>query len=157
MGHSHCEKCLRSTFICDHITHSSILVTLIFAVELQSNAQIVKTSSIFFYSEHFLRRWNESKVNRFQIQYNNEWIHSSIKSYKKVAVVPWISRHYIKTGVRSGDWIWKKRGPLKNGHGGKIGPQGLKPLLFFSSHMKCNVEVIHFHIKSEIVQGLVFV
>ena len=36
-------------------------------------------------------------------------------------------------------------------------PQGLKTLLFVSSHMKDNVQVIHFHIKSRGVQGLVFV
>ena len=35
--------------------------------------------------------------------------------------------------------------------------QGLKTLSFFSSKMKDNVEVIHFHVKSRCVQDLVFV
>ena len=45
----------------------------------------------------------------------------------------------------------------KKGSLGKTGPQGLKTLPFFSSNMKDNVEVIHFHIKSWGMQGLVFV
>ena len=43
----------------------------------------------------------------------------------------------------------------KNRPVGKTGPQGLKTLLFISSHMKDNVAVIHFHIKSICVQGLI--
>ena len=39
----------------------------------------------------------------------------------------------------------------------KAGPEGLKTLPFVSCHMKDNVEVIHFHIKSKGVQGLVLV
>ena len=45
----------------------------------------------------------------------------------------------------------------KNGPLGKTEPQGLKTLPFFSSNMKDNVEVIHFHINSRGVQDLVFV
>ena len=45
----------------------------------------------------------------------------------------------------------------KNRPVGKTGPQGLKTLLFISSHMKDNVAVIHFHIKSICVQGLISV
>ena len=47
--------------------------------------------------------------------------------------------------------------PLKSGPVGKTGPQGLKALPFFSSHMKDNFEVIHFHIKSRDAQDLVLV
>ena len=45
----------------------------------------------------------------------------------------------------------KKRTPWKNQS------QGLKTLSFFSSNIKENVEVIHFHVKSRSVQDLVFV
>ena len=46
---------------------------------------------------------------------------------------------------------------VKNGPVGKIGPQRLKTLSFVFIHMKDNVEMIHFHIKSRGAQGLVFV
>ena len=39
----------------------------------------------------------------------------------------------------------------------KLMPQGLKALPFVSCHMKDNVEVIHFHVKINGVQDLVFV
>lgn len=39
---------------------------------------------------------------------------------------------------------------------GETGPAGLKTLLFVSSHMEDNAEVIHIHTKSKGVQGLVF-
>ena len=47
-------------------------------------------------------------------------------------------------------------GPQKNGPYGKGRPQGLKRLSFFSSNMKVNVEVLHFHMKSRGVHGLLF-
>ena len=51
----------------------------------------------------------------------------------------------------------KKTDPLKNGPLRNTGSHGLKTLSFFSSNMKDNVEVIHFNIKSRVVQGVVFV
>ena len=39
-------------------------------------------------------------------------------------------------------------GPEKKRTLGKIEPQGLKMLSFFSSNMKDNVELIHFYVKS---------
>ena len=51
----------------------------------------------------------------------------------------------------------RKNRPLKNGTVGKIGPQGLNMLLFVSSHMKDNAEVIHFHIKNRGVKGHILV
>ena len=65
--------------------------------------------------------------------------------------------HRIETAPGSGSWTWQKTNPLKNGPLQKTGPQGLKLLPSFSSNMKDNVEVIHFHIKSWGVLGLVFV
>ena len=55
-----------------------------------------------------------------------------------------------RTGTQTMD-LGKNR-PLR-----KSGPQGLKTLPFFSSDMKDNVEVIHFHIKGRGMQDLVFV
>ena len=46
---------------------------------------------------------------------------------------------------------------LKSGLLEKTVPQELQTLPLFLSDMKENVEVIHFHIKSRGVQGLVFV
>ena len=51
----------------------------------------------------------------------------------------------------------KKTSPLKNGPLQKTWPQGPKTLPSFSSNMKDNVEVIHFHVKSWGVLGFVFV
>ena len=45
----------------------------------------------------------------------------------------------------------------KNGSFGKTESQEIKTLLFVSSHIKDNVEVIHFRIKYSGVQGLIFV
>ena len=57
-----------------------------------------------------------------------------------------------------GDILWKpdsdpghvpeKNVPTKNGPIRKTGPQGVKTLPFLPYHMKYNVKVIHFHIKS---------
>ena len=47
--------------------------------------------------------------------------------------------------------------PNPNPNHGKTGPQRLKRLPCVSSHMKDNVEVIHFNIRSKGEQGLVFV
>ena len=66
------------------------------------------------------------------------------------------STYSIKT--LSQNWTWtgsldlRRNVPVR-----KAGPQGLKMLPFVSCHMKDNVEVIHFHIKSKGVQGLVLV
>ena len=49
-------------------------------------------------------------------------------------------------------WTWERNGPA-----GKTEPQGLKTLPFISCHIKDRIEVIHFHMKSRGVQGLVFV
>ena len=61
----------------------------------------------------------------------------------------------LNTGPRP--WTWEKTDPLKNGHFGKTRRQWLKALLFFSKHMKDNVEVVQFHIKIRDVQCLFFV
>ena len=50
----------------------------------------------------------------------------------------------------------RKNEPPKNGPFGKTGPQSPKTLPFVSRHMKHNVKVIHFRIKSRAVQGLRF-
>ena len=51
----------------------------------------------------------------------------------------------------------KTMNPLKNEPVRKTEPQGLKPLPVISCHMKDNVKVIHFHVKSRGVQGPVFI
>ena len=83
-------------------------------------------------------------------------------SFEKTLVVTNASRysingHRLKAGPGSGPRSREKTNPLKNRSVGKTGPRGLKPLLFISSHMEDNVEVIQFHIKSRDVLGLVFV
>ena len=62
-----------------------------------------------------------------------------------------INWHCLNFGPGSRRWTWEKMDPLKNRS------KGLKLLPSFSSHMKDNVEVIHFHIKSRGVHGLVFI
>ena len=57
-----------------------------------------------------------------------------------------------KNRTRTGTQDLRKSGLL-----GKTGPQGLKTLPFFSSNMKDNIEMVHFHIKRRGVQGHVFV
>ena len=64
-------------------------------------------------------------------------------------------KHRLKTGPGHGPWTLEKTKPLKNGTFGKTGPQGLKKLPSVSCHMKD--KVINFHMKSRIMQGLVFV
>ena len=61
-----------------------------------------------------------------------------------------------KAGPGSRPWKWEKSNPLKKEPVGKTGPQGLKTS-FSSSHMKGNVEMIHFHVKCRAAQGLAFV
>ena len=51
----------------------------------------------------------------------------------------------LKTGPGPRPWTWEKTNTLKSWYLGKTGPQGLKALPFFSSNMKDDVEVIHFH------------
>ena len=55
-----------------------------------------------------------------------------------------------RTGTQTLDL--RKNGPL-----GKTEPERLKTSPFFSSNMKDDVEVIHFHVKSSGVQDLIFV
>ena len=67
--------------------------------------------------------------------------------------------HHLKTGRRPGTWprTWEKTDTLKSGPVPKTRTQGLKTLPFVSCHVKDNVKVIYFHIKSRGVQGLIFV
>ena len=74
-----------------------------------------------------------------------------------VSIFAVLKRYHIKTGPRPGPWTYEKTDYLKNGSVRKTGPKVLKPLPFVSFRMKDNVKVIHFHIKSRSVHGLVFV
>ena len=99
-------------------------------------------------------QWVKTFLNEFFVSKKKKfWENASryIKEYYS------INGHRLKAGPGSGPRSREKTNPLKNRSVGKTGPRGLKPLLFISSHMEDNVEVIQFHIKSRDVLGLVFV
>ena len=95
-----------------------------------------------------------NSVRNLQILYfskKNKGIKNLKNGKKKVA---WYRHLYI---LLSRTLDLRKTEPLKNGLVRKSGPQCVKVLPFVSWHMKDNVKVILFHIKSRDVQGLAFV
>ena len=83
----------------------------------------------------------------------------NILCHPVITEVPELSYHYNECTLFWNFLNCSKLYPYlkKNGHLRKTGPQRLKSLPFFSSHMKGKAEVIHFHIKSRGEPGLVFV